>query len=489
MEKLILPDGSEIGSGVWGEIAITSVSWSRDRNRDGELFLGSAVGDRLEVELFSYEKPQIPLGTRLIYQENGTNRHIFYCQDLQRLTKNRYRLTALDAMSRFDRELTDFWQGEQTARQLLLSLCEHCGVKTTLETIPGGETPVPEMPGYTARQVLQFLGQLGGRYFYIDGDENLRAGWYGDSTQLTNYLSLTCAEFSTAPVEKVWLRRNKNDAGTVFPDGESEGNTLIIQGNPIFFGDCTAIAERIFRQFSTFSHTPFTCRLLPGEEVEPGSLVEFTDLDGKLCTGAVMRWEKKNGTVTIQGVGSQRFSGVRGFNQLTLEELEGQMLSISQTAQGLEVSHSDLLGSVGSLQLSFAGLSSQVTGLEATADGLVSKTTQLSQTAQGLQLAVSQLGGTLDGKTDREELSQVTEHFTFDADGMTIHNSASGMGIRVSETQVAFTGGDDPTTLIGPDTMQTTRLAVGKRLDLGGFSFLPRTDGNLSFRFTGQNNG
>ena len=484
MEKLILPDGSAIGSGVWGETAITSVLWTRHRNRDGELFLGSAVGDRLEVELFSYEKPQIPPETRLIYQENGVNRHIFYCQGLQRLSPNRYRLTALDAMTRFDRELTDFWSGEQTARQLLLSLCDRCGVATKLETIPGGETIVPAMPGYTGRQVLQFLGQLGGRYFYMDAQENLCAGWYDETTALSNYLSLTCAEFTTPKIEKVWLRRNKNDAGTVFPDGESEGNALIIQGNPIFKGNCAPIAERIFRQFSTFSHTPFSCKLLPGEEVEPGSFVEFTDLDGITRTGAVMFWEKRNGTITVRGVGSP--VSTKAFNSLTLEELEGQMLTISQTAQGLEVSHSDLLGNVGSLQLSLSGITGRVTGLEATAEGLLTQTTELSQTAQGLSLAVSQLGGSLEGKTDREELSQVTEHFTFDAAGMTIQNSASGMGIQVSENQVAFTGGDDPTTLIRPDNMETTRLSVGKRLDLGGFSFLPRTDGNLSFRFTGQ---
>ena len=90
----------------------------------------------------------------------------------------------------------------------------------------------------------------------------------------------------------------------------------------------------------------------------------------------------------------------------------------------------------------------------------------------------------LDGKTDREEFTQVTEHFRFDADGMTIQNSATGMGIRVSEEQVLFLGGEDPTTAIYPDAMQTTRLSVAQRLDVGDFSFLPRTNGNLSFRYT-----
>ena len=81
--------------------------------------------------------------------------------------------------------------------------------------------------------------------------------------------------------------------------------------------------------------------------------------------------------------------------------------------------------------------------------------------------------------------SDVTEHFRFDADGMTVTNSGTGMGIGVSEQRVIFTGGADPTTVITPNAMQTTNLTVGVRLDVGGFSLIPRNNGNLSLRYTG----
>ena len=235
-------------------------------------------------------------------------------------------------------------------------------------------------------------------------------------------------------------------------------------------------AQRLLEQLWSFTHTPFTCRLLPGQEVSPGCFVEFTDPDGVKRTGAVMQWEKKNGVLTVRGTGSHSLQSVQATAPLTLEEMEGQVLEISRTAQGLSVSHTDLLGDVGALQLSVEGISAQVT------QGLTQQTTALEQTAQGLTFQVSQLESRLNQKTDREELTLVTEHFLFDADGLTIQNSATGMGIRVSEEQVAFLGGD---TAIYPDAMDTTKLSIANRLNIGDFSYLPRTNGNLSFRFTG----
>lgn len=90
MEKLILPDGTAIGSGVPGEAAICQVVWTQNRNEGAELALGSACIGELEIELFSPKKPDFPHGTRLIYEENGVTRGIFYCQSLERLSKSRW---------------------------------------------------------------------------------------------------------------------------------------------------------------------------------------------------------------------------------------------------------------------------------------------------------------------------------------------------------------------------------------------------------------
>lgn len=481
MEQLILPNGEIIASGIQGEPAILRVRWRQNRNEDGQIAPGYVACASLEIELFSEEKPDISPETRLIYQEDGITRGVFYCQSLARSSRNRWVLKALDGMCRFYRELNGFWETrtDDTVLTLLQGLCSHCGVTTPITYLPGCHTPVPRLAGYTAKQLLHFLGQVTGRYFYMDAAENLCAGWYEETVSIDNFYQLKVAEFTTAPIQRVLLRQTKNDVGWGYPEGTEEKNTLIIHGNPIFATDSRVAAQRIFRQFSTFSHTPFTCRLLPGQEVPPGCFVEFTDPDGVKRIGAVMQWEKENGSLTVRGTGSYRLQSVEAFRELSLERVEGQVLELSRTAQGLSVSHRDLLGNVGALQLSLEGIRTQVT------QGLADQTSQLHQTAQGVSLAVSRLESALDEKTDREEFTQVTEHFQFDENGLTIQNSATGMGIRVSEEQVLFLGGESPTTAIYPDAMQTTRLSVARRLDVGDFSFLPRTNGNLSFRYTG----
>lgn len=98
---------------------------------------------------------------------------------------------------------------------------------------------------------------------------------------------------------------------------------------------------------------------------------------------------------------------------------------------------------------------------------------KLSLLADSLQLEVQDLQ------------ADITKHFRFGADGLTISNSATGMGIGISEQRVIFTGGQDPTTVITPNAMETTNLTVGIRLDLGSFSWIPRTNNNLSLRWMG----
>lgn len=480
METLILPNGSTIASGVSGEIAIVSVRWTQHRNPGSKLTLGAVCCSTLEMELFSPAKPDISRGDRLVYQENGVTRKVFYCDALQRISQSRWRLTARDGMTRFQRELGDFWAGrsDDTVLSLLLALCQHCGVTTSIKTLPGGDLPVPVIPEYTGWQLLQLIGQAAGRFFYMDRNENLCAGWYDDVEIVDNYLSLTCGEDYTAPVQQVLLRQDKNDVGAVYPEGELGPNTLIIQGNPILRGDRQDVAMRLQKQLAHFSLKPFTCTLLPGREAAPGCYVDFLDLDGVRHMGAIMQWEKKDGICTIKGLGSSDTSA-----DPDLTGVDAQLLGILRTAKGIALSQQDLQGNVAKVQLALSGVDSRITQVEDTGDALITQVSRLNQTSDRLQLSLTQVTQELG---DRQELAKVTEHFIFDTDGLTIQNSATGMGILVSENQVAFTGGDDPTTLIRPDNMETARLSVGKRLDLGNFSFIPRTDGNLSFRYTGE---
>ncbi len=162
----------------------------------------------------------------------------------------------------------------------------------------------------------------------------------------------------------------------------------------------------------------------------------------------------------------------------------------------LSINGKSVSGSISELSLRTDGIAASVTLAQDTADianaaakeakqEIVSQTTAYEQRADAVDISVKELRQAVGTKADQSQVNEITEHFRFAADGMTITNSATGMGINVSEQQVAFTGGNDPTTVITPNAMQTTNLQVGTRLDVGGFSLIPRSNNNLSLRWTG----
>lgn len=136
----------------------------------------------------------------------------------------------------------------------------------------------------------------------------------------------------------------------------------------------------------------------------------------------------------------------------------------------------------GILKGNFTELSINSKSVQGSLDEL---STTLTHRADGVDLAVTKLREEVGTKAEQSQVKEITEKFRFAEDGLTITNSGTGMGIGISEERVIFTGGSDPTTVITPNAMETTNLQVGVRLDVGGFSLLPRSNNNLSLRWTG----
>ena len=246
------------------------------------------------------------------------------------------------------------------------------------------------------------------------------------------------------------------------------------------------MAKRLYEQLSTYRCTPFSCTLLPGSTVLPGDTIRFTDASGNTHTAPVMKLTLQNGQRSIQATASSALQSTEAFNRLQLQSLPGRVLTVERTADGLKAENTDIKGSASALALTVEGISARVTAAEEKADDYALKTqlSVLEQKADGLSFSVTELRQHADSKADKTQLAELTEHFLFSADGLTISNTATGMGIGISEKRVEFTGGSAPTTVITPNAMQTTNLHIDTRLDLGNFSLLPRTNRNLSLRYT-----
>ena len=492
MYQLILPDGRVLA-------ALGNVTLERAVNDGEDLALGSACAAMLQCTLYGQTAPG--QGTELRLTLDGADLGLFRCEKPRRTGENRFSLTAYDRMVAFDVPLQDFLAETAfpiTLGQLLERLCAHCGVPLGTGELPGSDLTVRafEAPTLTGRQLLRYIGQAAGRYFTVDASGSLCPGWYtptqGELGRDYPYAmgSLTQADYAVAPVQRVWLRASENDVGTVYPDGSgADANTLILQGNPLLPPDSAhapAVARRLYEQLQSFSYTPFRCTLLPGALPEPGQMLTLPEGS----TGLVMTQKRKGRGGEVSATGNPSRSSTTAFNTLTYGDLTGRMLTVERSVSGLKVENANAAGDRASLSLAVEGITSRVTAVEQKADAhadksqLTTLTSQLSQRADSLEFSVTQVRTDLSAKADRDALTEITELFRFDMDGLTITNSASGMGIGISEQRVVFTGGENPTTAIYPNEMETTNLRVGSRLDLGSFSLIPRTNGNLSLRCT-----
>lgn len=472
-----------------GELALT---WLTNDSHD--ISLGSACAAMLEAKL--YDPVVIEAGTELECLEDGVLLGRFICQQPRRTGKNTQTLTAYDAMIRFDRDITGWMEKQSfptTTQTLLEKLCGLCGVPLSPDTaLPPHMIPLLRQPELTGRQLLQYLGQVSGRFFSISPDGILEARWYTQEAQPISGCrlgSLTHTDYTAAPIERVLIQTGENEVGAVWPDGSLDSaNTYILRGNPLLppDSDRQAVAKRLYEQLSTYRCTPFSCTLLPGSTVLPGDTVRFTDASGNAHTAPVMKLTLRNGQRSIQATASSTLQSTEAFNRLQLQSLPGRVLTVERTADGLKAENTDLKGSTSALALTVEGISARVTAAEEKTGDYALKTqlSVLEQRADGLSLSVTELRQHTDSKADKSQLTELTEHFLFGADGLTISNTATGMGIGISEQRVEFTGGSAPTTVITPNAMQTTNLHIDTRLDLGNFSLLPRTNQNLSLRYT-----
>ena len=514
-DTLLLPDGSPFTA-----IGDLTCRWSVNAGED--LCPGAACAAMLEVTVYGAAAP-VTQGQPVTYLREGKPLGIFYCDKPVRAGGQTFRITGYDAMTRFDREVSAFLESltyPVTLEDLLDGLCEFCGLPREAVALPQGSLPVEAFPtvGVTGRQLLSWIGQAAGRYFYIDPQGFLCHGWYagepvalgGDiagliledgqlcdrfrrpfvlrTAQPYRQDSLRYSDYSTAPVERVWIRSSGTDVGVVFPDGSAEEvNTFILQGNPLLIprqdADVLGVSRMLLEQLQPLCYTPFSCTLMPGRLLQPGSFVTFTDAEGVRRTAPVMETQLRNGSCTVSATGNPSRSSASAFNHLTVGDLLGRMLTVERTAQGLTVENADLSGAVASLELRLEGITTRVTAAEGE-HATVTQLSQVEQKADSLAITLSKLQEDTEGKADGDTVEEIRQVFLFDEDGLTISNSATGMGIGISQERVIFTGGVDPTTAITPNEMRTTNLRVGSRLDVGSFSLIPRTTGNLSLRFT-----
>lgn len=320
---LLLPDGQEIFSGGTG-VAISSVTWTEQVNSETDLAPGAVCAAMLEARLLEAADIRLQAGQEVALYKvdasgNRTSVGIFLCEKPVRSSHGVLELTAYDRVSLLDKDLT-VWLSELKGWPYALEdfagmVCTACGLQLVPGRLLNGDYRIHPFSaqGITGRQLMQWVGQIAGRFCRANPRGEIELAWYTPAPNLG--IGITDASFSgqldlrfdggvqitgdavmagdelTSPfltavhdgicdlalqtaseaaqlyafqggmrlsdyrvqrVQKVQLKLTADDLGAVYPDDPAAQNTWVVSGNYLLTNDDPLALEQVAKNLYGF---------------------------------------------------------------------------------------------------------------------------------------------------------------------------------------------------------------------------------------------
>ncbi len=445
---LLLDDGSEIVAGKVGQNAILSLSYTAMVSSTTDLVPGAACANKLEITIWVEPGGSLVItsGTRLrYYQEDASGARTlvgtFWAVKPTRQTRNTYKIYAYDVVSKLD-GIQSTWlrsiQGDfpMTIWVFAQRVAQRCNVEIANTALPrNGDYSVAAFysDNLTGRQMLSWVAQAACTFLRATPDGKLQFAWYetlagygispgtnaeGVYTALdlsgqlletadgeiwtfaqpqVGYFSgtLSYEDYTTAPIDKVQIRQSDDDVGVIYPTDETATNALVLQGN-LLLATQTAdalrpVAQAIFEQMQGVTYTPLQVAIpLDADSPAPGEIITVTDAYGRTMQAYIMQRTISGQKVTLESTGNARRDGTSAVNNQKWQNLQGKVLEIQTSVDGLKITAADLAGGLASLELTVDGLRTEVSGK---LDGEEAQTL-IDQSLKSISLSASTSGTT-----------------------------------------------------------------------------------------------
>lgn len=463
LHKITLPDGTALDSSV-----IRSVQLTEQVNDNTDLCPGAACAACAEIELWAPRNGlTIAQGTEItlvrIDAESGaqTPVGVFLAEKPAKASANVIRVTAYDRMTLLDKDLSPWLREQQeafpmTVKALVQAACAQCGVELAPGTLEAQVNTGYSVPAFytddlTGRQIIQWAAQAMCRFARMTPAGQLEFAWYTDhatsgigpgagsawtALDLSGQLlatvdgevwtfaqpqagyftgTLSYEDYTTAPIDKVQIRQSDDDVGVIYPPDEAGTNALVLQGN-LLLATQTAdalrpVARAIFEQMQGVTYTPMQVSIpLAAGTPAPGEIVTVTDAYGRRMQAYIMQRTISGQKVTLESTGNARRDGTSAVNNQKWQNLQGKVLEIQTSVDGLKITAADLAGGLASLELTVDGLRTEVSGK---LDGEEAQTL-IDQSLKSISLSASTAGttSTLTIKAGDVTLSSASITFT-----------------------------------------------------------------------------
>ena len=445
---LVLDDGTEIAAGTAGANAIRALTVTETVSSTDDLCPGGACANKLEITIWVEPGSALAItsGTRLRhYRADAAGTRTlcgtYWAVKPTRQSRNTYKIYAYDAVSKLD-GIQSTWlrciQGDfpMTLWAFAQRVAQRCGLTITNTELPrNGDYQVAAFysDNLTGRQMLSWVAQAACTFLRATPDGKLDFAWYetlagygispgtnaeGVYTALdlsgellatsddliwtfrqpqTGYYdgTLSYEDYTTAPIDKVQIRQSDDDVGVIYPDDETATNALVLQGN-LLLATQTAdalrpVARAIFEQMQDVAYTPLQVSIpLDAGAPAPGEIITVTDAYGRTMQAYIMQRTISGQKVTLESTGNARRDGTSAVNNQKWKNLQGKVLEIQTSVDGLKITAADLAGGLASLELTVDGLRTEVSGK---LDGKDAQTL-IDQSLQGISLSASTSGTT-----------------------------------------------------------------------------------------------
>lgn len=411
---LVLDDGAEIQAGATGS-AITSLVYTSTVSSTTDLCPGAACAGKIEFTVWVDPGASLVFtsGTRVqYYQQDNTGARAlvgtFWAVKPTKQTRNTYKVYAYDAVSKLDGIQSTWLRSIQGSFPMSLwsfarTVAQRCGVTLENTALPrAGDYQVQAFyaDNLTGRQLLQWVAEASCTFLRATPDGGIEFAWYVENPitgifpdAVEHWVALdlsgqilTCSdgsiwtynqdtaayrsgglsyeEYSTALIDKVQIKQSDDDVGVIYPPDAAGSNALVIQGNLLLTTDSTAalqpVAQAIFETMQRISYTPLKASLFSdGRVFAAGKIITATDPQGNALQAYLMTVQQQGGKISVECTGNASRYGTAAVNEQKYTNLEGKILEIKTSVDGLSVKAANL-------QNDYTQLTQTVDGLELT---------------------------------------------------------------------------------------------------------------------------
>lgn len=353
---IVLPDGTEIFSGLNVEHAIQSIAHTSSANRGSQLTIGSVCSDMLEVRLFTPARNlSITVGTEISYYsvaDDGTRTKIgmFRLETPERPSRNTYRFIAYDRVSWLDRDMTawlkdlDGWPYSLfTFAQMV---CDACMLNLVNLSIPNGDFPVYQFHSSkcTGRNIMSWIGEVCGRFCRATPEGDIELAWYQDNGLILeptgeNFYSsgMKYEDYQVEAIDAVQVQMADSADGLLFPDVDDSLNRYVLAGNPLLSfvnEDLKPYLEVIQQEIGNSVYSPCKVSLPFRSDIRAGDIIRIKDVDGYIIQTYVMTKTQRGQKITLESIGlPRRNSPISLNNQSNIEQIvDAATKRLTQTA-------------------------------------------------------------------------------------------------------------------------------------------------------------